>query len=206
MDMDFNLELTRPPIGRASKKLVYAVGRELTSEDINKLNVERGVQKPLPSIKRLSDRHKNLARLLAAGKSDWDAALICGYAATYVSILKTDPAFIELMKIYGEERDIQFKTATEMLAGMSVDALHIIQEHMENDELMEKASLGQKLELAKFVTDRSGNGPQTSNTNINLNVDVGNRLEAARKRLATERAAVIVAPVIETIDYVEVKQ
>lgn len=206
MDMDLNLELTRPPIGRASKKLVYAVGRELTSEDINKLNVERGVQKPLPSIKRLSDRHKNLARLLAAGKSDWDAALICGYTAAYVSILKTDPAFIELMKIYGEERDIQFKTATEMLAGMSVDALHIIQEHMENDELMEKASLGQKLELAKFVTDRSGNGPQTSNTNINLNVDVGNRLEAARKRLAAERAAVIVAPVIETIDYVEVKK
>lgn len=198
--MNMHLQLaTVKTMGRASKQLVTSIGRELTSDDLAKLNVERGVQKPIPSVKRLSDRHKNLARLLASGKSEWEAALICGYTGSYVSILKTDPAFQELLKLYGEEKDIVWRTAAEMIAGMSVDALEILAEKMENEP--EKFSINQILEVNKFLNDRSGNGPQTQSTNVNVNIDVGSRLEAARKRVEAARRA---GP-IEDIIFKEVK-
>lgn len=194
--MDLNLQTVRTN-GRASKQLVTSIGRNLTSEDIAKLSVERGVQKPIPSVKRLSDRHKNLARLLAAGKPEWEAALICGYTGSYVSILKTDPAFQELLKIYREDNDIIFRTAAELIAGMSVDALELLAERLEGET--DKISLGQLLEINKFLADRSGNGPQTSNTNVNIHIDTGSRLEAARKRVEAARRA----KVVEDIPFIE---
>ena len=89
--------------------------RALTAEDIEMLAKERSVQKPkeLSSLTMLSERHRNLARLLAMGKPDWECAVITGYTASRISILKSDPAMQNLIKHYSEEKDIVFVQAHE---------------------------------------------------------------------------------------------
>ena len=44
---------------------------------------------------------------------------------------------------------------------------------------------GQLLDIVKMGADRTGHGPQTTATNLNVNVDIAAKLEAARKRNAS---------------------
>lgn len=179
--MDLGLEIRTT--GRRSVPLVIDVIGDVEMEDLQVLDLPR--ESVAPTLKRLSDRHHALARALASGLSERDAAITCGYSSSAVSILKTDPAFKELLEFYRDRAGEAFETTSAKLAALTNEALSLLIEKMENDP--ESLTVSQLHDLAKLGADRSGYGPQSSQTNLNLNVGVAERLNEARKRVALRR-------------------
>lgn len=159
--------------------------RELDACDIALLAEEKGSK--APALKRLSERHHALARCLASGMEESDAAITCGYVTSRVSILKADPAFQELLAFYRGAVEAKYLDMHGVLAGLSLDAAMELRERLETDiEADEKKiSVTQLMELTKLGADRTGFGPQASQ--VNINVDLAGRLQAARERVALRR-------------------
>ena len=172
--------------GRAAAPLAAEVVRGLTAVDLSALADEKG-SKP-SAIKRISDRHHALARNLASGMSEGDAAVTVGLSISRVSILKADPAFQELLAFYREGVTTVYRDVHEKLSGVAATALAVIEDRLE--DAPDEISMNALLEIAKLGADRTGHGPQSSNTNVNINIDMASRLEAARKRVR-ERTLVI---------------
>lgn len=168
--------------GRAAKPISAVLVRELDEADLVLLGEERGV-KAAP-LKRLSERHHALARCLAQGMTSGDAAINCGYVASRVSVLQADPAFQELVHFYRQDVNSKYLDMHGILAGLSIDAAMELRERLEADAEVEekKLSVTALIELTKLGADRTGFGPQSSQ--LNVNVDLAGRLEAARKRVA----------------------
>lgn len=171
--------------GRAAKPVSATFVRELDSADIALLGEEKGSK--APPLKRLSERHHALARCLAQGMAPGDAAITCGYVASRVSILQADPAFQELLAFYRQDVNSKYLDMHSVLAGLSLDAAMELRERLETDVEAEekKVSVGQLIELTKLGADRTGFGPQSSQ--VNVNVDLAGRLQAARERVAQRR-------------------
>jgi len=171
--------------GRASRPLSAVQVRELDDCDMALLTEEKG--SVAPPLKRLSERHHALARCLASGMEDGDAAITCGYVASRVSILKADPAFQELLVFYRQDVNSKYLDMHGVLAGLSLDAAMELRERLEADISAEEKSIsvGQLMELTKLGADRTGFGPQSSQ--LNVTVDLAGRLEAARKRVEQRR-------------------
>jgi hypothetical protein len=121
------------------------------------------------------------------------AAVAVGIQGSTVSILCADPAFKELLAFYRSETDAAYRSLHEELSGISMDAAAEIRKRLEDDEMVGKMSLDTLTELVKMGADRTGFGPQSKSTNVNVTVDFGARLEAARKRVA-ERKVIDVTP------------
>lgn len=177
--------------GRAAKSVVFAEVRSLEASDLALLAEEKGSK--APPLKRLGDRHHALARCLASGMSERDAAIACGYVQSRVSVLKSDPAFQELLAFYREDTDRAYRDMHERLAGLSRDAVDELHSRLEEDMVAEekKISVGHLLEIAKMGADRTGHGPSSSQT-VNVNVGIAARLEAARRRVADRSASTAV--------------
>lgn len=173
--------------GRARKRLDAEVVRALDPADLVLTQAEKG-SKPNP-IKRISERHHSLARNLAGGMEVGEAAIICGYDISRVSILQSDPTFKELIAFYRRDVSNTYRGMHERLAGVSLDALDELQSRLEDTP--EQLSVGQLIEITKMGSDRTGHGPSNTTTNVNVNVDLANRLEAARKRVADRRTTLI---------------
>jgi hypothetical protein len=181
--MDLGLDIFRTS-GRAAQQPMAEVVRELGLADIHLLGTDRGVK--APALKRLSQRHHALARNLAAGMRDAEAALITGYDISRISILKADPQFQELMEFYRADVDRAYADLHERLAGLSVDAADELTRRLE--DAPEDVSTGQLLEIMKSTADRTGHGPSSkSEQTLNVNVNLATRLEAARRRIAERR-------------------
>ncbi len=177
--MTIPLDIVRTK-GRAPVAVHSAVTRELNASDIVLLGGEKGSRaKPLV---RLRERHHALARNIASGMKESDAAAISGYDLSRVSILKGDPAFKELIEFYREDVTRAYANLHEVLAGMSLDAALIMRERMEDDPDKLKSEI--VLDIMKSGADRTGYGP-SSTQQVNVNVNLASRLEEARKRIAS---------------------
>jgi len=183
MDLDLDTVRTR---GRAPTLISATVVRELATEDLELLALEKG-SKP-SALKRISDRHHALARAIASGMPEYEAAAVTGYDISRISILKNDPAFQELLAFYRDEKDKAFRSVQDKLAGIASDALDELQTRIEDTP--EKLTTTQLMQLVQLGADRSGNGP-SSTTTVNTNVGAADRLEAARARVAERRSKVI---------------
>lgn len=173
--------------GRASVPLSAEMVRPLVEADLELLKVERGI-KPQP-LKRLSQRHHALARSLASGIGPGEAAMMVGIAGSSVSILLGDPSFQDLLKFYSEEKDRQYADMHARLAGLSEDAAELLQQRLE--EKPDEVSTGQLMQIVQLGADRTGHGPATKNTNVNINIGMADKLEAARKRVAERQGLII---------------
>lgn len=182
--------------GRAPLKIQAALVRELEPADLELLAQEKGSK--VPPLKRLTDRHHALARCLASGMREQDAAIACGYAPSRVSILKNDPAFKELLEFYRDSTEKIYRDMHERLSGLAADAVDELHARIEEDMQQEekKVSIGQLIEITKLGADRTGHGPQSTH-NHNVNVGLASRLENARKRLSARKASDVVIDVDE---------
>lgn len=167
---------------------VAEITRHLSATDLGLIG---SVPVPRSHVRRISERHRNLARLLATGISNFEAALITGYTEGTVVMLKSDPTFRQLLASYSEKRDAVFEQVYDKLSSIAGEALNIIRERIEEDEEREpgaapKISFNQLMEVAKLATDRTGHGP-TSTRQVNVNVGIADRLEAARKRVVQKQ-------------------
>jgi hypothetical protein len=110
-----------------------------------------------------------------------EAAIITGYDLSRISILKGDPSFQELLAYYRECENEALADFTARATDLTLTAMDALQDALEDSENPMPASM--VLEVAKFAADRTGHAPVTKSLNVNVNADLGNRLDAARKRL-----------------------
>lgn len=137
---------------------------------------------PESPLKRLNARHKKVALLLAKGTSPQVVAAIVGLAVATIYLLKKDRAFKELLATCQGKEDVIFDDFFEGLAGVSKDTVAEIRHRLEEEP--EKIPMPQLLEILKVTSDRTGFGPQTT-INNNVNVQVAERLQSARRRMKT---------------------
>jgi hypothetical protein len=130
-------------------------------------------------LRRLRDTHHALARLIAVGSSNIEASALTGYDPGYISVLKADPAFKELVAHYRANLDLAQTDIVARMSGLSASFLAELQQRLEDDP--EKLSNNFVLEALKVLLDRTGHAPVSKT--INVNVDLASRLEAARRRI-----------------------
>lgn len=176
--MDLGLDISNlSSRGRRAVPLDAEVVRELRGDDLALL-AQPGAIAPI-ELKRLSDRHHGLARALASGISEGEAAVMFGYDQSRVSILKSSPAFKELLSLYRDVKDTEFADMTARLAGLAKDAVLVLQDRLE--DAPEDISTGQLLQIVQVGADRTGHGP-TSKQEVNVTHNLAARLDAARQR------------------------
>lgn len=129
--------------------------RDLEPSDLEALKLPRGSTPP--SLVRIHSTHHALARCLALGMSNNQAAQITGYSASRISILKSDESFKALVEDYRAETksivaDAQFRMAGDFL--MAQEMLHDLMEA--NPETFTPQML---IEIIKMYADRTGHGP-----------------------------------------------
>ena len=189
MDLDLEQGGKKRPGRPAIDLEVVGVG-ELTVEDLAALTSGGGL-KAIP-IKKLSERHHALARSMAAGMGQKEAAYQHAYTPTRVGMLMRDTAFIELVEHYRTIPDAMYADLHERLSGMSIDAADEITRRMEDDANREdgvdpKISLGQLRDIMVVGADRTGFGPATKSTHLHIHANLAEKLEAARKRVEIMR-------------------
>lgn len=175
-DFDFNT-LDLRINGRARKKFTFHEEGELTVDDLKTLDTERAIQ-PL-EIKKIRERHHVLARALASGVPEGEAALMCNYTGSRVSILKHSPVFKELIAFYRSDADREYFDMHARLAGVALDAVDEISERLEDDPA--DFTIPQLLDVVKMGADRTGHGPSTKTT-VDVKFGLAERLKAARDR------------------------
>ncbi len=167
--------------GRKVEPLVVQMVRPLEGSDLVLLASNR--QTAPFSIKKLSQRHHGLARSLAMGVAPGEAAVIHGYDPSRVSILQGDPAFSDLVSFYQDKIDTEFADVAEHLAGLSRDAISELQDRLEASP--EDFTVKELQGLLDSTLDRTGYGKQA--TQVDVNVDLADRLNAARERALQAR-------------------
>jgi len=144
---------------RGGKAPVGAVAvRELNEADLDLLAGSVGSQ--ITPLAKLRESHHQLARLLAKGTAQVEAAAITGYSQSRISILKHDPSFQELMEYYRGQVEEIFVDANKRLATLGISVIDELQERLE--EAPQDFKPRELMELAELCLDRSltkGQGP-----------------------------------------------
>ena len=102
-------------MGRRGTSVTAAEARPLTGEDIARITDEERATKA-PCLKKLRQRHHALARAIASGMPQGEAAISCGYTDAYVSTIKSSPAFTELVEFYKGEVEKEYLGMHEAMA------------------------------------------------------------------------------------------
>lgn len=140
----------------------------------------------VPRLQKIRDSHHVVARLLASGLSTSEAAARVGYTATRISVLRSDPAFEDLVAKYRDtdteawlkSRDDYYEVATSNM----LKAERMIADRIDDAiDSAEPLPLRDLLTLTSDRADRFGYGKRSTQTNIN--VDFAGKLEAARRRI-----------------------
>jgi hypothetical protein len=139
---------------------------------------ERGVARA-PTLKRLRDSHHAVARLLAHGLTPFQVSLQTGYSPSRISTLQVDPAFQELREFYRRNADAVAQEFEAKMQLVAQDAAQRIHEMVQDDEIESPALLN---EIFKTFADRAGFAPVQRSVNKNMNLNIGERLDAARRR------------------------
>ncbi len=196
MSLGLKLRQGRPPKQPLPSPLHM---RTLESDEVVAHGQTRDGGLTLTPLQRLTSRHRQMARMIAAGATVNEVAMAMGFTTTRVWQLKQDPTFVELIAHYQLEIDAKFVGFAESLGGLAEDAVEELRERLEvepsgfdNNELMAITRMG---------ADRTGHGPSRSE-NLNVNVNFGDRLEEARRRA---RAAPTLEEIPEDIEFLEVE-
>lgn len=156
--------------------------------EVRSLTAEETVVKvPALTLKSLRDSHQTAARLLARGLTPLQVSLQTGYSSAYLSNLQRDPTFIELMEHYRRDADAEGAAFEERMLLVSRDYLQAIHEDLL--EHPEEITTATKAEVFKLLADRAGFAPVTRSVNKNINLNVGARLDEARRRLSTHQGS-----------------
>jgi hypothetical protein len=171
---DLNLDIHLG--GRKAHAIGAEVLRELTASDLGLLATERSIQPT--HVQRITERHHALARCLATGMSATEAGLCTGYTASRISVLRGDPSFEELIAFYTQAKDVKVRDLNEKLVDVASEAAAILLDRMDLDP--DKLNEDFLLDAVKVGADRTGFGPKQ--TNVNVNVNMGDKMKIARER------------------------
>jgi hypothetical protein len=172
--------------GRPRAQITYEIVRPIKAADLAMLAATDGLPNAGGTVKRLTDRHHGLARLIASGVAVGEAGAIMGYEGPRVSVLQADPAFQELVSMYRERVDEAFVSTMDQLSGMNRDVILELRERLE--QAPEKFSNNELRQLLETSLDRTGYGP-THKQETSITVSLSERLDEARKRALAARRA-----------------
>ena len=155
---------------------VLAIRELLVDEHLPKKEVSA-----TPVLQRLRHRHHLLARLIAQGTKDGDVAAISGYDPSRISVLKSDPAFKELIAHYKTQVDEVFISVHERLLTLGLSSIDEMTDRIEaNPEAFSTQDL---MELIKLSADRIGAGPSK---NVTVSGTIGVMTPAMITRMKEE--------------------
>jgi hypothetical protein len=140
--------------GRPGAEILLAFDRELGEADLVAAAGPKTGHLQANPIKALRDHHHQLARLLASGVPNVEAAAITGYSQSRISILKGDPSFRELLAYYRELKKEIFVDAQQRLAHLGLSAAAELQERLE--DAPKSFSHRELNEIMRDTLDRSG--------------------------------------------------
>lgn len=173
--------------GRAARLPEALNVRALSATEVD-AHSAREVGEKVPPLKRLSSRHRHLARLIACGRTTSEAALATGLTASRVSILRSDPTFCELVAHFQHERDELFESFEKQMAGLAEDVVAELRTRIE--ENADQFDNGELERLLSRLADRTGHAPKRVEEK-NINFNIGQRLDEARRRVEALPAKII---------------
>lgn len=169
--------------------------RPLTAEQVLAASQrEAGIK--ADAIERLSSRHHSIAKAIAAGAKTSEVAARFGLTASRVSTLKADGTFGDLVEFYRAKGDMIFEMVHERLAGVSYDSLEELSARLTDPDQVAEMETETILKIIQVTADRSGHAPKRVEEK-NINVNFGDRLEAARERARSMNTINITAEEIE---------
>jgi hypothetical protein len=185
--------LAPPPArGRKARPLEISFRRELNEGDVQALwdVPEGGLESTVRPLVKLRYQHHYLARLLAEGRPNEECALCTGYDPARISVLKSDPAFSELITYYKTQVQEVYINVHERLAALGLNSVEELMDRL--DVQPEKFTNRELMELGALGLDRAGFGPQSKvhhTTGPVLTADVMARLkdELAKRSLGQVR-------------------
>lgn len=183
--------------GRLPSPQIEIIGiRELTPADLGVLREKR----TLAVATKFRDPHHALARMIASGLKVNEAAERAGYSAARAYVLHADPSFQDLVASYRKDVNEVWKENVDDFQRLAVSnmlkAERQLAEKLDSaDEQGELLPTRDLIAIARDAADRFGYGKK--NTNLNINVDFAAKLEAARARSDSARAARGTPPLIE---------
>jgi len=142
--------------GEARSSRPYArYVRELSEGDLAALNSNARVQPK--SLLKIRTSHHSVARCMAAGMKNSQAALVTGYTAERIAALMRDPTFQSLVADYRNEVKSIFADLAERMNDLSLDAIEILHERLHEEP--QEFSIPMLLDVVKAFADRTGHGP-----------------------------------------------
>lgn len=119
-----------------------------------------------PVIAKLRTTHHELARLLSLGLKDVEVSRVTGYSQAWISTLKTNPMFQELLSHYMAQRDEVVVDVGRRLQGLSITAIELMQEKLldKGDSLTMK----ELAQVAELGLDRTGYGKTATQVNVSV--------------------------------------
>ena len=160
----------------APPEVEVGVARPLRETDLYLLDIQLPAA---PSVARITDRHHALARMLAMGADPREISATLRIPPARLAAMRGDPALEELVEFYRERVNEQFFDVVDQLAGISRDVIAEIRERL--DTAPEEISMRDLNGVLRTALDRTGHGP-TSKQETSISVELGERLEAARRR------------------------
>lgn len=118
---------------KRARELSLEIIRPLDESDLTAISQPPVVAAATPTVKHLRYSHHRLAELLAAGKHQGEISLITGYSQSYISNIKNDPAFRELVSYYAEQKEQVFLDAMSRLKLVGLDATEKLHELLESE-------------------------------------------------------------------------
>lgn len=173
--------------GRRPPRLTIEVVRELTDEDLPGLTSRLPVGASAHKLHQIRHSHHLLARCLANGHSIAEASLITGYGPTYISSLKNDPAFDELVSHYETNKELVMVDVMERLRALGLNTVEELQRRLDEDpdkfknrELMELAEMALVKTRQPGVggSGQAGSGPAGAVPPVSIEVNFVNAREA----------------------------
>lgn len=145
--------LPRRGRGNGTTPVALIEGRDLTPADAQAIIDGVGVTESLTPLTRLRHTHHELARLLAEGRPAVEVSAITGKSQSWISTLKRDPAFADLVEYYRVQKDAVYLDVHARLAGLGTDAVNELQHRLDVDP--DKLTTREVMEIAELALDRS---------------------------------------------------
>ena len=161
--------------GRAKLPLQLEVIRALTVADLPAIQNPDHSIPAVPMVKQLRHSHHRLAELIAAGRPPAEIAIITGYSPSYISGLKGDPAFNELVAYYEFQKQSIFADAMERLKSLGLDAIERLHERVNDpNQTWTNKDLKELVEMSLVAPTQAkqipGQGGAINMNNLSLEV------------------------------------
>jgi hypothetical protein len=176
--------------GKKPKDAGIEVVGALVAQDLEELNSP--APGPQQALSKVRDAHHSLARYVALGLKDVQIAAMTGYTQPYISTIKNDPAFKELVTFYRNHEGEEFADMQERIRLMTADTLQEIRGRLEGDDVA-SIPMSTLVELAKVGLDRSGYGAVQKHQHLHATLSASEIEEMKNAAKEKERVTTVEA-------------